>query len=201
MPIYNLFDSFSYFLLNCKSIQIESPWTDRTITIDGKALEWNSLILYPKDSKFGVGVMNDDKFLYLCMTSWDRKVTNQIMRAGFTTWFETKNGKGKRFGIHYPLGMAKSGFHHGMEQDPEMMKEKIEESLEHIEILGPGKEDTCPTRTIITESMGVVARIVFSEENCVYELKVPLNQDSINKFAINAGKERDVTMELRDLCF
>ena len=54
--------------------------------------------------------MNDDKYLYLCMTSWDQTITSKIMHMGFTAWFETKIGKGKPMGIHYPIGMAKSGF-------------------------------------------------------------------------------------------
>jgi hypothetical protein len=186
--------------LSCKSIQIESRWLDRSVTFDGKASEWNDLVVYPKDTKFGLAVMNDDTCLYLCMMSWDQTITSQIMRFGFTTWFETKGGKGKPLGIHYPLGMAKSGFRHEAD-DPEGMKEKIKESLEHIEILGPGKDDTCPTRTIITESMGIVTRIVSSEGNCIYELKVPLNQDSIRKFAIDVKKDGIVMVKLETSVF
>lgn len=191
---------FALLLLNCKSIQIESRWLDRPVTFDGKASEWNDLVVYPKDTKFGLAVMNDDTCLYLCMMSWDQTITSQIMRFGFTTWFETKGGKGKPLGIHYPLGMAKSGFRHATD-DPEGMKEKIKEALEHIEILGPNKDDTCPTRTIITESMGIVTRIVPSEGNCIYELKVPLNQDSIRKFAIDIKKDDILTVKLETSAF
>lgn len=187
-------------LLNCKSFQIESRWLDRAVTFNGKAQEWNDLIVYPQDTKFGVGVMNDDKYLYLCMTSWDQTITSQIMRFGFTTWFEPKSGKDKPLGIHYPLGLAKSGFRHGMD-DPEIMKAKIQEALDHIEILGPGKDDTCPTRTIIAESMGIITRIVSSEGNCIYEMKVPLNLDTTNKFAIGVGKDNVVQVKLETSAF
>ena len=182
--------------LSCKTIQLDSRWIDRKISFEGKAAEWNDIIQYPQDAKFGIGVMNDDKYLYLCMTSWDQTVTSKIMHMGFTAWFETKSGKGKPMGIHYPIGMAKSGFRRGLDQDTEVMKAKILEALEHIEILGPGKDDTCPTRTIICESMGIITRIVSSEGNCVYEIKVPLNIDSTNKFAIGVGKDDIVQVKL-----
>jgi uncharacterized membrane protein YgcG len=191
--IFILTMSIALLLVSCKSIQLESRWLDRPLAFDGKASEWNDLILYPKDTKFGIGVMNDDKYLYLCMTSWDSKVSAQIMRMGFTAWFETKSN---RLGIHYPMGMTKSGLRHETDQGPEIMKEKITESLEHIEILGPGKDDTCPTRTVISESMGIITRIVSTEGNCIYELKVPLISDSIRKFAINILKNDIIKLKL-----
>jgi len=183
-------------LSNCKSIQLESRWLDRPLSYTGKVSEWNDCIVYPKDTKFGVGIMNDDKFLYICMTSWDANVSAQIMRMGFTSMFEPKDGKGKRLGIHYPMGMSRSGIRHETEEGPEIMKEKLAESLEHIEILGPGKDDTCPTRTIISESMGIITRVLPFEGNCVYEMKVPLKADSVNKFAINAGEGETIQLTL-----
>ena len=183
-------------LSNCKSIQLESRWLDRSLSYKGKVSEWNDCIVYPKDTKFGIGVMNDDKFLYLCMTSWDANVSAQIIRRGFTVMFEPKDGKGNRLGIHYPMGIPRSGLRHEKEEGPEIMKEKLAESLEHVEILGPGKDDTCPTRTIISESMGIITRVVASEGNCVYEMKVPLKADSVNKFAINAGPGETIRLTL-----
>jgi hypothetical protein len=94
------------------------------------------------------------------------------------------------------MGMTKSGLRHETDQGPEIMKEKITESLEHIEILGPGKDDTCPTRTVISESMGIITRIVSTEGNCIYELKVPLISDSIRKFAINILKNDIIKLKL-----
>jgi uncharacterized membrane protein YgcG len=200
---YGIFISIpvvTLFLLSCKSLQVESRWLDRAVTFNGKASEWNDLVVYPKDTRFGLAVMNDDSYVYLCMMSWDQTITAQITRMGLTTWFETKNGKGKPLGVNYPLGMAKSGVRRGMD-DPEAMKDKIKESLEHIEILGPGKDDTCPTRTIITESMGIMTRIASSEGNCIYELKVPLNQDSIRKFAIDIKKDDIIMVKLETSAF
>src|SRR5271157_1951057 len=93
------------FLMACAgckpSLLLESQWRDHDITIDGNAGEWNDLIQYPQDLKMGIGVINDERYLYLCLTSDDRATTSQILRFGFTVWFEHKTQKGTLFGVHY----------------------------------------------------------------------------------------------------
>jgi RNA polymerase subunit RPABC4/transcription elongation factor Spt4 len=49
----------------CKSTRFASQWRDRDIIIDGSTSEWAGLIQYPEDSKVGIGVVNDDVYLYL----------------------------------------------------------------------------------------------------------------------------------------
>ena len=190
------------FLMACagckSSLLLESQWHDHGITIDGDAGEWNDLIQYPQDLKMGIGVVNDDRYLYLCLTSDDRATTSQIIRYGFTVWFEHKAQKDKLFGIHFPLGMNLSGTpHERHEGDTAAMKERIEASLQTLALLGPGKNDTSPVPTRIAESLGIAVCIKPSHEHCVYELKVPLNQDSILKYAIDIGKDTllDITLE------
>jgi hypothetical protein len=186
----------------CKSAPLlESQWRDRAIAVDGNSTEWNDLIQYPRDSKIGIGVINDDVFLYLCLTSEDRAITSQIFRYGFTMLFQSRAQKEKLFGVRFPMGGALSGAppdrHTGMERDTAMMREHLEAALQTLALLGPGKDDTVPLPTRIAESLGVAVAIKPSHEDCVYELKVPLNQDSICKYAINAGKDTlfEVTLE------
>ena len=183
-------------LLYCNSLQLESRFCDKPILLDGNIEKWNACIIYPQDAKFGVGVMNDDKYVYLCVTTEDLGLIKQINRAGLTAWFEPQHGKGNGLGIHYPLGFARSGFHQAMTQDTEIMKEKIEEARQHIEILGPKITDTCPTRTIVAQSLGISVTFKTSRDNCIYELKIPLNQDSICKFAVNRGKDTRIVITL-----
>ena len=185
----------------CKSLQLESQWRDRDIIIDGSTSEWAGLIQYPEDSKVGIGVVNEDAYLYLCLTSEDREIASQIVRSGFTVLFETKGKKGKRFGVNFPLGMKLSGppAQETGDREPDMaaMKERMELSLQTLALIGPGENDTFPMSTMMAESLGVIVRIKPSQERCVYELKVPLNQDSLFKYAIGVGKDTllKVTLE------
>jgi len=87
------------------------------------------------------------------MMSMDQTITSQNAFRIYDM-FETKGGKEKPLGIHYPLGMAKIGFPARNGRTPKEMKKKSKKPLNNIEIFRPQiKTDTCPTRTIITESM------------------------------------------------
>lgn len=182
----------------CNSIVLESTWKTTEIVIDGNSVEWNQTIQYPKDNQFGVGLANDDKFLYLCLDSWDRKTSMQIMAMGFTIWFETKSHKDKKFGLHFPCGMMKTGRPQFMQeqQDPEQIKELMDAALQQMEILGPGKNDSRTIKSLVAESYGITARILSSDKNLVYELKIPLNQDSLCIFAINASSDSLIKVTL-----
>ena len=187
----------------CKSLQLESQWRDHDITIDGVTTDWDGLMYYPEGSKIGIGVVNDSMYLYLCLTSEDRTIASQILMSGFTVLFGNKAQKEKRFGIHFPLGTKPSGppseenGYRG-EHDMAAMSARMQASLQTLALIGPGKNDTLPMPIMVAESLGVVVRIKPSREHCVYELKVPLNPDSVCKYAVGAGNDSllAVTLEI-----
>lgn len=187
-------------ICSCNSPVLESTWKTSEIIIDGNSVEWNQMIQYPKDNQFGIGIFNDDRFLYLCLSSWDRQTSMQIMTMGFTVWFETKSQNDKKLGLHFPLGMRKAGqpplMHGKLGRDSEQMKEFIDAAMQEMEILGPGKNDSRTTKSIVAESYGITARILPSDWNLVYELKIPLNQDSFCRFAINTGSDSLIKLTL-----
>jgi hypothetical protein len=96
-------------LTQCGPQKIESSWRNTEISIDGNPVEWKNVIQYPTDNKFGIGFMNDEKDLFICMTSWDSDKNRLIMEQGFTLFFKTPSGKGRVFGIHFPCAMEKHG--------------------------------------------------------------------------------------------
>ncbi len=198
---------FSIFIIlplmmicGCNSQVLESTWKTSEIVIDGNPVEWKQTIHYPEDSRFGIGVSNDDKFLYLCLSSRDQQTSRQIMTMGFTVWFESKSHRGKNFGLHFPLGMMKADrppvMHEKQGQDPEQMKEFMDAAMQEMEIIGPEKNNSRTVKSIVAESYGIVARILPSEGNLDYELKIPLNQDSLCIFAINTGNDSLIKLTL-----
>jgi hypothetical protein len=172
---------------------VESKWTDSEISINADPAQIKDVVEYPNDPQFGIGVKNDGRYLYLFMISWKREVNSQILHTGFTTWFTSSSKKGKRFGIHFPLGMMKNAeaWHADRESncDPVAMRARIEESLQRMELLGPEKDDSVPVQTRVAESFGIAVRMSPSSENLVYEIKVPLRQDSASNYAIDIGKD------------
>ncbi|HUI92047.1 MAG TPA: hypothetical protein VLX68_07360 [Chitinivibrionales bacterium] len=181
-------------------VVVESKWAPSPPPFDGNPAPWKDVMQYPDDPQFGIGVRNDGTFLYLDMTSWKRDVNTQILRFGFTTWFTSPSKKGKRFGIHFPLGMKNAPPLHSTAErarDPQAMRERMEQTLQEMELLGPGKEDSIPVKTGVAESFGIIVRLFPSDENLVYQIKVPLRSDSLCKYAVDIGNDTllNVTFE------
>jgi uncharacterized membrane protein YgcG len=180
--------------VSCRSkVFLESTWIDTEIAYGADTAQWNKVMQYPDDPQFGIGVQNDGRYVYLRVISWKRDVNKQLLHFGFTTWFTSASKKGKRFGIHYPLGMRRNATAWRADKeggsDPEEMKARMEESLQEMELLGPGKDDSVPVKTRVAESFGIAVRMFPSQENLIYEMKVPLREDSICKYAIDIGKD------------
>jgi hypothetical protein len=200
-----VFPAFAILLLitTCEPpVVVQSTWTDSEPAMDTNPGQWKDAMKYPADPQFGIGVKNDGRNLYLCMTSWKRSENSQLLRYGFTTWFTSKSKKGKRFGIRYPMGMmgsgAGSGAIRGRRPDTQDKKAMFDLAFQEMELLGPEKDDSVPVKTAIAESLGIGVRILPSEENLVYKLKVPLREDSSAKYAINIGTDSllSVTFEM-----
>ena len=88
------------------SKRIDSQWRgERHIEIDGADTEWEGARVYIEGARAGIGLLNDAQDLYLCLVLTDPGTQLQVMRQGFTVWFDPKGKKNKTFGIRFPLGM------------------------------------------------------------------------------------------------
>jgi len=179
----------------CGGTKLESSWLDREVIIDGKDIEWHGARVILEDANLGMGLMNDDENFYLTLSLTDRMVQMQVLRNGFTVWFDSQGGKKKIFGIRFPLGMQDfadqrgEGFP-GMEQegmggrtgrmddrrqqDPRQLEAMFDRLIEkgELEIIGP--EETPLRRYSLVENQDVKLGITFNNGRLVYELKVPL---------------------------
>jgi hypothetical protein len=182
---------------------VQSKWTDSDVVFDANLGQWKDVLQYPDDPQFGIGVRNNGAFLYLCLISWKREINGRLLRNGSTLWFSSASKKGKRFGIRFPMGMPgnKAAERQGRERtrDPEELRAKLAESFQEMEILGPEKSDTVPVKTVVAESFGIVVRAYPSEENFVYMIKVPLNSDSVNRYAMDIGKDTVVNVSFESI--
>lgn len=182
-------------LMVCEPPEIvQSKWTDADSLLTVDPGRWKTFVQYPDDPQFGIGVKNDDRFLYLCMTSWKREVNERILRHGFTTWFTSKSKKGKRFGIHYPMGLPDNALaadrrSHRGGGGREPVRQMTVEMFQEMELLGPGKNDSVPVKIAVAETFGIVAKLFPTDESLVYLLKVPFNSDSVSKYAMDVGKD------------
>ncbi len=171
------------FVVGCGTIDLKSRWRDREITIDGKNTEWRYLNVLD-DKETSVGVLNDNEFIYLLFITTNRNVHNQVVRRGLTLWFDSDGGKDEKFGVHYPIGFGgiRSAQDGGPENDNEWQNLRKENSTDELEIIGPKKEDR--HRMTLAETGGIEARFTTSNDVLVYEMRVPLLENSSHPFAI-----------------
>jgi len=164
------------------SMKLPSTWRQGDIVIDGNGNEWQRGLFYDKESGIVYSVRNDDEYLYFLMKTQDRTIQQQMMRAGFTIWFDAQDGKDHTFGIRYPMPRQKAQKESQPESDEEQSHSAYEPSLLELEIVGPQKEDV--QRFSILDIPGIRVKISRLQETLTYELRVPLRKTSTTPFAI-----------------
>jgi hypothetical protein len=173
----------------CGSLELKSRWRTQDVIIDGKNTEWRDSMTALDDKLTSVGLQNDGQYLYVGLVTGNHDLQRRIMRQGITFWFDREGGKGKTFGIHYPLGTGGSGPPRGERSDesakePDSWAGNIPVPIGELELYGPGDGDH--HRMTIAETGGIEVRTGFDNSVLVYEMKVPLAEDEHHPFAIGA---------------
>ncbi|MCH8961770.1 MAG: hypothetical protein IH820_10745 [Bacteroidetes bacterium] len=166
------------------ALQSASP--DREITVDGSTEDWQGALTPIEKKNLSLGVLNDGEFLYLALVTSDRQLINQMMIRGLTVWFDAEGGKGKTFGIRFPLGLMASGAQFSpreMQQNPDARRELFEASLAELDILqSEDKSIRFPRQAV--PRLHVMAKM--NAGTLVYELQIPLRTGETHASAIDA---------------
>ncbi len=181
----------SFFMhMNCSTLQLESTWKDRDITLDGKGGDWLGAKYYFEESAVSVGLINDGQYLYVSIMTENPMLRAQIMREGLIVWLDPKGGKNKTFGIKFPLGRQ------GGEPEEERMEtrammdemareemmQRLQELMTELEVLGPDEEVL--GRMDIDDAKGIEVKMRNAGGTFVYELKIPLATSEEYPFAV-----------------
>ena len=183
--------SLFVFFTGCSStIELTSTPMANRINIDGNASDWGTNLKYLSDEHVAVGISNYNDYLYLCLTTNDMSKVMPMFAGGFTVWIENESNDENTIGIKYPMHnivnesriMINPGeFRRG---DRGMMIDKMIKNQNEIRILN---KDKFPVTVISTsDSSGLKARLGFNDDRFVYELRVPLKIDEVDKYGLNA---------------
>jgi hypothetical protein len=186
---------FIMYFAGCSSaVEMQSELRTSEIKIDGDNADWHGVFYNLKEEQVSFKIVNDDKYLYLCLITHDRKKAMQISSLGLTVWFDNKGGTDEIFGIHFPIGLE-GGRNMGLmnedlrnrrleetDKEKEEMIDLMKDSFREIEILGPGKNDI--ERIPIMQLKGIGIGMRNPERSLIYELRVPLKKDSGASYAI-----------------
>lgn len=171
--------------IGCSTLELESQWRDREIVVDGKADDWQGAKYFLEDLYISVGLINDDRYLYVSMIAENPMIRAQIMMQGLAVWLDPKGGKEKTFGIKFPVGRQAGEMpmrEPRGEFDREEAMERFQESLTECEILGPGEEVV--ERIDVEEVEGIDVKLRMEGGLLVYELKVPLKSGEDYPYAV-----------------
>ncbi len=183
------------FFIGCDNLELHSKWLNHDITIDGNDADWKNATTYIENAKIAIGLFNDENYLYLSLSPWDRKIQNQIMRRGCTLWFDPERDNKKTFGIRFPLGKKEMGLplmDRGNRRESEKRLEMYKELQNELEILYTGEDE--PTKMSISNAAlyGINVMVGNSGGRLFYELKVPLKKDNQHPYAICADINKSI---------
>jgi hypothetical protein len=176
------------------SLKLSSTWRQGDIVIDGSGAEWQRGLYYDKESDIVYSIRNDDDYVYLFLKTQNRTTQMQIMRAGFTVWFDADGGNDHSFGIRYPLARQGARSEFPPESDDEQIHTDIEQVLLELEIVGAQKENVQRFSTL--DVPGIRVKIGRSQEALVYELRVPLRKTPHTPFAVGVTSANRIGIEL-----
>jgi hypothetical protein len=176
--------------------ELSSSWNNNKIVVDGNADDWGGHFFYLKDSHVSLGLRNDQDFLYVCLMSSEGQFRRQMTGLGLTVWLEPEGGK--KWGIHYPIGFVSKGLRpsfnrEGTEGETDTAQ-VFGQSLQNLEILGPGDKDRQQFSAL--ETPGVSVKVGNSQGSVAYELRVPLRTSSDHPYAVGAPVGSNIKLAL-----
>ena len=194
-------------MAGCKTEELASTWSDREVRIDGVNDEWQGATTFIEDKDVSIGLLNDDEFLYVSLSSND-SLRMQVMRTGLTVWFDPEGGTDEWYGINFPTGaqgrmQAMQGRRRrggDGDRDPQSRRPTVDDDpMMYIELVGPGELGR--RRIPIERVTGIEVKIGNDFGRFVYELKVPLPRDADHLFGIGtkAGAVLGVGLETGDM--
>ena len=155
--------------------RFQSQLRDGAITVDGRYDDWCGHLDPFEAAPVAVQFLNDNEYLYMRLTASSTAERMQIVRRGFTVWFDPGGGTKKQFGVRYPVVEHGTG--------PEM-DDRGASPADRIDVLGPGKDDA---RMLTRDfARGIDVAIRNEQGTLQYELRVPLAKSADHPYAIEA---------------
>ena len=187
---------FSVSLVGCKDPKLKSTWRDREICVDGSSSEWQGCDqYYDEDSRTLVGVLNDENYLYLLLSTHDRERKRQIVGSGLTVWFDPKGGTAKGFGVRFPVGIPRHRRSMGPfpgDDGSDFSKRNFDDPKMELQLLGPEQYEQKTMLLENVEKYGIEIKVGEVEGNLIYKLKVPLTQRGKIRYAVRTGLAKSV---------
>lgn len=197
------------FLTGCGMEELYSTWCDRQVIIDGldEGTEWENALHSVAKAELTVGLLNDEKMLYLRLSTRNQAIQRQVLTAGLTVWFDETGGRGQIYGVHFPLPIQirrpslerwpASGRDGAKRMDPPDVADLFSEiSRGEIETTRPGENEHSMISADHSSPYGIECRVGNTKGALVYELRVPLIRDKNTSHGIAVSKPKIIGIGL-----
>jgi hypothetical protein len=192
---------FSLFLLGvygCSSTpEVVSSRNNNEIIVDGNQKDWGNQFTSVKDENVAVSFKNDDENLYICFITSDNRKIVKILSSGLTIWLYPSDSKDV-IGIQYPVRKSSEDFRSvvndkGDNVDAMDINGRIQKLLKvQNELIIVDENNIGVFSSSPDVDKGFKAKIGYSMNQLVYELKIPLtNNKEFTQFVFKA-KPQDV---------
>lgn len=191
-----------------KDVQVTSVWAPADVKVDGRINEWEDHFqAYNKSTRLFYTVSNNDKYLFLAITSTDASNNNKIVAGGITLTVNTAGKKKDKnaYSLTFPIvargargqrgqrgGGARGGRPQGAEMDTAAVsasRKQLITSSKEIKVIG--FKDMTDSLISIYNEYGIKTAIGYdSLGNYSYELAIPLKLielsiDQVQEIAYN----------------
>jgi hypothetical protein len=152
---------------------MQSTWRTHDVVIDGQNEEWDGAMHIFDSEHVDVGLLNDERCIYLGLFAGDRDRQTQMLASGCTVWLTADGKRAKKFGVRYPHGLpaearrdfAREWGKHGPEAAV-ASTHALDGTAELVNADGP------LMATAADDSVQVAVKPY--RDSLIYELKVPL---------------------------
>lgn len=187
----------------CGTTQLMSPYRNHPSAIDADAREWSGAPMYADKSGINISTAHDAEYLYVLVTATDQSLQSQILRGGFTIWFDPSGGSDEVIGVRYPI--ARPGGPPPRERPAQTGEPSLPDDMMapstlignpsmDMELLGPGEEDRMMV-SLVTEKQ-VQVKLSNAAGALTYELRMPLRRDVQYPNGIGVTADRKIGIGL-----
>lgn len=178
-----------------------SVWRPGDITVDGVLDDWSVLPEEIDGDRVRLGVANDRESLYIAVVVADVATQAQILRRGFTIWFNIEGGGDQRYGIQYPIApdpmeLARQTvkFRRAQATNPDIasMYEKFQKHSAQLKVLN----DKFSTTVDVKDEEPIAAAIDYAAGLLTYELRIPLERYENMIFTLREAQDNEFSMGL-----
>lgn len=180
------------FITACGPEKYVSNWNEDIIVVDGRINDWGDKLTFLEDYNVAVGVYNDSEYLYVCLTTSDRVLMQQILKPGITLWLDPEKSDVKERGIMFPI--KPDNF-----ENKSMADMRIDSyNLDYLQGLITETRETQKEIKIINGTdypisifpyignSGIDIRLGLSLDQLVYEAGIPIADNKSGEFRIEA---------------